>query len=1194
MDIFKGKIELKCIETTTAIIDNGVISNLGVTYLGVSGNAVFNKNVTFNDTTIYNELALHYAPAEYYDDVTFYAPITVDSISITSAIAQNLNATNISSQNTTINNLGATCVDAEKINVNQLGVSGSSEFYGPVTFHSNVYGITSGDPSINGVSGFLLDVDGDVNIAGDLTVGGQINFSGILNSQIGIPTDDQTTRPIDISTTGFTNDIGLNLTPSMFIADGFQIIDQYLKTYFLTPPPGVTLINCISTAQDITIEWENFPKIEYAPLNIYLPHVEEMRIDYVESSLSWSDPSKVTIHTTSRDTNKVIFHIQGSGSGLSSTTWNEYTIQSGVNYNFRIYAVNHHSGQPIYLEILNKSTTPIGIPSAPTSFTATKLDTTSIDTSWTKPIDHDNITSSDNTQPIIQRYAVDYVATNSVRYPTFITDSGTKYTTVTVYPNNSATTLGITGLNPGTEYTLSVAAKNAINANYGPESNTDIATTDLPEIPPILSSSDASLIQHLSSLYSPYLSNGGYSLDGETIAYPILNIVNINGVSGSEPIRTTITPKLLNNGIPGTTLTDTATLTAYGGFDNDYGSNDVVNVNLDGFSHSSKVGNYDNVKVRLRIEYDGDYYTTPSDGFYKAYSMYAEALNVPTNFPPSINKYVLGLEYNNLDIGTTNVVTDRVNFYIDDLNDNPLLSGVYITEETLGLSSSTQISGVPTYKNNASFRFQFTISNIANHFLRHDRKHADVIVITSNNSPMSDTLAIEKISNVPSTGNIDGTIHQYFDPPSNLHQRSNTLHNSFGQVLAINPGDIQIHTFEIPLTSLANNKFDENFTIKIIPYNLYTANNIQPGVTGIFADPNNPILTLSKLRIDTKSIENDRSNSSTTETLGRHVQSGLGTFPEIGITQIGQAGGDYDHSQSILSGNYAQELQLVNGLYQSVNGSDGYKNYNLPAPNNYYFSYGYPFYDYSIISNTSSSMRYTTFKYTGVIPSGQTRERLRITINEMTGLTVDFTKFNQANHQLWLKIVDIGDGTNIDSHTSTVGWLDCTNTVGQSGVMIGLDGTRCINGATSTASQRDCYIRPGTSPNATIYIRIGIPQNVNAKFKSISCRSVSTFNEGGVVTTEILDTQIVEIDDWRIRTYNDILLFEFYNGYEWVTKETISPDSSGPIPENIENSIISTKIIEINDIWRIRTIDNTLLFEYFDGIQWIIKQHIIP
>lgn len=1133
MDIFKGKIEAKCIELTQlSVSGTATIENLGVTSIGVSGNSYF------------------------HDDVNFYAPITatnitVDQISITTANIDTLGVSTINvevlnvtginvinaitfSNSVDIGNLNTDYIDAITINaelltslntvLNNLSVTGPSNFYGPadyygnVTFHGNVFGVSGGggvgDTTINGVSGFVLEVDGDVNIgndlnieggttiAGDLVVNGNVIIDGELCASIGTPTDDQSERPIDISKTTFTNTIGLNLGTTMKIADGFQVIDYYFKTYFLCPPPGVSLVGCTATPEDLSIEWENFPKIEYAPLDIYLPHVIENRIDYVQSSLNlgldWSHPSTVTIQTTTRDSNKVVFHTQGSGSGLMSNTWDEYNINSGTSYDIRIYGVNHHSGEPTYLDILGKSTSIIGIPNAPTSLLASGVSTTSISTSWIKPIDHDNITVGNNTFPIIERYAINYQAISSVRYPTYIGSTGTQYTTLTVDPTNSSTNLTLTSLNPGTVYSVSVSGKNSINSTGGLNNNGygesigTTGTTNLPSKPPLLSTSDANALNNVSTLRSPYLSNGGYSLDGQTVTSPIIRFANIN--DSTEPIRTTTTPNVRNNETAGTISLNTATLYAYGGLDTDYQTNDIISENIDGFSHASNVGNYNGTKVRLRINSDGDYYSSPSNGFYKSFSMYAQGLISSAYYPASTNKYVLGLRYQSLD-GGSDITTNKVNFYVDNLNTNPTLSGVYITEEIVGVSASTQISGVPTYKNNASFRFQFTISEIANYFLRHDRKHAEAFIETSTNLVLSSTLSIQKISNIPSIGNVDGTTHQYFEAPGNLHQRSSTLHNTSGQILATNPGNIQLHTFEIPLTSAANSKFDENFRVQVDPYNLYSANSSGSSATGIYANPLNISLTQSKLRIDTKSIENNRNESATTTSEGRHVQSGLGTYPDLGITIAGQCGGDYDHTQSLLggiSGNYAQELQLVNGSYQTPSVGDGYKNYNQSSPNNFYFPTSYSFYDYSTISSGVTTTRYTTFKYTNLFASG-TKERIKLTINGMTGLTVDFTQFNQANHELWLRVVDIGDGSDLELHTSTVGWLNCCNTVGQSGILTGVNNTFCINGGTSTASQRDCFIKPGTTENAVIYVRIGIPNNVNAKFTSITCQAVDSF-----------------------------------------------------------------------------------------------------
>lgn len=1109
MEIFKGKIETKCIIVEQLGATYGIFENISVTNIGISGNV------------------------EFLNGVTFHEPLNIDCIDV--------------------NKLNANTITSNDVIINDLSVTGQTNFYDTVTFHGTVIGISgisnggSGGDTINGVSGFLLDEQGDVYIQGDLIVSGEINTE--INTIIGQPTNDNNYRPIDISSTSFTDNIGINLNENMKISDGFQIIDQFFKTYFLCPPPGVTLIECISTAEDLTIEWENFKKVEYAALNIYLPHVIENRIDYVKSSLNtnldWSDPSTITINTTSRDTNKVIFHTQGSTSTLSGNTWNEYTIESSVPYDIRIYGINHHSGEPIYLQILNKSTTSIGIPSAPTLLNTFDIGTTSISSSWTKPIDHDDSTTGNNIFPIIERYLIDYEAIGSVRYPTFLTDNGLEYTTLTTYPTNSSTNKTINGLNPGTEYKLSVSAKNAINSTgginndgYSPKTDIVTITTELPEKPNLLKTTNANELNDLTILINPYPSDGGYSLDGQTICNPIIRFANIN--DEIHPLRTIITPNIRNNEIPGTTYASTSRLYAYGGLDSQYQNDDIISIDIDGYSYISNVGNYDSTKIRLRIDTDGDYYNnSPNNGFYKSFTMYAQGITSITNYPASIDKYVLGLRYENLDGSTgSDITTEKVNFYIDDLNNVPDLSGVYITEEVIGISASTQISGIPTYKNNAEFKFQFTASNLANNFLRNDRKHAEVLLETSENVLLSNTLIIKKINNDISSGNVDGSIHQYYEAPLNLHEQSLNLHNTTGQILAPNSGNIQLHTFTIELTDSADNKFDEDFRIQVTGYNLFGSGT---SVNGVYVDTSNSILTTSKLRIDTRSIENERSNSSTTSSLGRHVKSGLSQYPDIGTTQAGQCGGNYDHSQSILSGDYADELQLVNGYYSTPLVGDGYKNYNQSTPNNYYFPTSYTFYDYSSISSSSSNIRYTTFKYTGVIPTGTTKERLRITINGMNGLTVDFTQFNQANHEMWLRVLDIGDGTSYEDDTTTSGWLDCTNTIGQSGILTGINGTRCINGGTSTATQRDCFIRPGTTENAEIYIRLGLPQNINAKFISITCEAVDTFISNENTQGVLISPNNINLPlegNWRINTkinsfgYEE-LIFERFNGTEW-------------------------------------------------------------
>ena len=61
---------------------------------------------------------------------------------------------------------------------------------------------------------------------------------------------------------------------------------------------------------------------------------------------------------------------------------------------------------------------------------------------------------------------------------------------------------------------------------------------------------------------------------------------------------------------------------------------------------------------------------------------------------------------------------------------------------------------------------------------------------------------------------------------------------------------------------------------------------------------------------------------------GLKVRSGTGQYPALG-TSTANFSDTYDHAASILASNtaYSEELQLVNGKYQTPGSSDGYKNY---------------------------------------------------------------------------------------------------------------------------------------------------------------------------------------------------------------------------------------------------------------------------
>jgi hypothetical protein len=367
------------------------------------------------------------------------------------------------------------------------------------------------------------------------------------------------------------------------------------------------------------------------------------------------------------------------------------------------------------------------------------------------------------------------------------------------------------------------------------------------------------------------------------------------------------------------------------------------------------------------------------------------------------------------------------------------------------------ISGIPTFDTSAVFSYQIEMTQIADYFLRSDRVHTKVSLVDTVSNGVS--YSTESFITQPDIG----VSFYYYSGTNDPAVTSTALFDGTGLVLSSNPGSIQFKDFTVPLNS-ASDVYTEDFGVQAYSYNLFgTSTRYTGGYTG------------KTLRIDTKSINN-------TSGLSKQVVSGSGQYPVIGVSG---AGGVYSHSDTITT---TEELQLVNGRYRTVS-SGGYADYT-----NLYVSGSPVLRDYTGITATSD-YRYVTFKYTGLqagIPSGETREKIRVTLNSMTGLTVNMTTPDTENHRFHVRVVDIGDGTGIND-TTTVGWMDACNVISPVGLQDGANGTRCLNQSTSTNSQRDITLRNGTTENAVIYFRIGVQNNISASLGNLTVVAVSTF-----------------------------------------------------------------------------------------------------
>jgi hypothetical protein len=886
---------------------------------------------------------------------------------------------------------------------------------------------------------------GNLSISGTLTANAVVAAnSGIadLRYAIGIPTPNADTRPINISNSSFTNNIGLNLTPATLGTDGFQLLDRYIDVYMYDTPPAPVLSGTTSASTFIGVSWTNPSVIKSAFTNTTLPCLLDVKVQIVKSSenggLTWNGASLQTISTGTTGTRGAYFYTSGSGSGLTGDVYNSYSsILASTSYDVRVYITNYSTRTLKYLTILGLSTTTTGKPGIVTSVTTSSPTTSSLNTSWTAPADNDDITAGNNTLPIISTYRVVYTPTSTVRYGGLFSTADTiSNTTTTSYPTPSSTSITTSSLLPGTGYSVYVSAKNEVNALYGP-TGAGSGTTIVPTKPTSLVVSDCSSLTGVATI-------SGYALDGSTVITPIINL------NASPTIKTTTSGNILLNNTAGSSASALATLTGNAG-----GSSTSVSIN--GFPTMASIVAQTTNRATINITAETDAYSGSSTNFWKTATVNVQAASPATNYPASISSYSMNVQYSSTQ-GASSVSTTPVVFYTDLVSSVPVITNAGIKSETA--NGYQYVSGVPSYTTAATFMTQFNISNIANKFLRSDRTHATVQIISGTTS-ISNPVTITKTT--------IGASHKYYNTTGN-DTTSVSLMNTSGLQLSESPGGVQFNDYTITLGATGNNKYAELMYLTVAGYNLLGSGS-SSGTPGYVSNAASPVT--NPLRIDTVSIASLPSSK---------VRSGGGVYPNIN-TGVTGAGDVYDHTVSLIASGYTEELQYINGNHRTpANG--GYSNYST-----FYFPAGassLPNYS-SITADTN--IRYATFKFTGIgigITTGQTRDKIRIILNGMSGLTVNMQTPNTQNHIFQVAIVDTPS-------TSTNTWLDATNVILPVGLLTGTNGTPCLNQGTSTNTQRDCTILSGTTENAVIYVRVGIRNNINATIQSVTVTAVTTF-----------------------------------------------------------------------------------------------------
>ena len=935
-------------------------------------------------------------------------------------------------------------------------------------------------------------------------------------------------------------DIGLPLYPETKIQDGFQLLDAWLKTYLMTQPPEVCLeerISCevpeTASSDYFTVHWNLPPRRCLGILDIQVPLINNVLIDFVESSKNpdcdFTHPD--TLHITAPETTTTFqaFTDDGNGSLTSGdftdnlgTTWRQYTVDPGVQYDIRVYGKNYNCEHEFnYMIEKNLCTLDVGIPSEPLNLTCGSEGIEQITLNWNAPLDNNDLLAGNNPLPTLEQYAIDYSATTTLRYGGLDDD---QLGVTNALTGNTNTNYTVSGLNPGTTYEFQVSAKNVLNSTgglgndgFGPESNIVYCTTTLPDIPPVIGSIN------LANTGSLTYSGGGCNLSATqnfTYIYN-WNLLDPSNTDASKQIRTNILTSRRNNQIPGSESLMTSTVRAQSGLESSYTlAGNTAEKDLNGFGQALGTGltlTANNV-TGLQITADQDYYTVDDfEGFWKDWNGYGIAYDLGITsedatklFYANYNRiYNMRMEQSYNEDGSSynvndpdnvqTVTTNTLEFVIDDLNELPGVTacGIY---DVVGTAEEQEaqveyVSGVPTWNTSATFNYRFTMEEIAHKFIRADKCHADVGLYLSDNTVVSDITRIDKTDNSSGSPNADtihtSTSHRYYTSPGvttgqQYYEISSTLHNILGTELEEDPGDIQFNDYTITFSSLADEVCDEDVRLRVTPCNLYGTGSYEAcpyldSMTGV----------TKLLRIDTCSTVCLATVDDSFDTNGELVSSGTGQYPDVNTggvhaTDVGVA---YNHQLNLYT-DLPEQLTLLAGRWQNPLAIDY---------NNYYFPSGTIIPDLSGITE-DGNYRYVTFTYrrTGsnwdVQGTGKvTQERVRLTINDPQGLTLDLSQIGAANHRLYLKVTGYGstpgDG---DPNGYDTYWLDCTNTRPSIGIINGIisqndeaifqgDGVNCLN-PTSTVSVRDCYIPIVTTEDARFYVRIGWQNDVDYNF----------------------------------------------------------------------------------------------------------------
>ena len=839
-------------------------------------------------------------------------------------------------------------------------------------------------------------------------------------------------------------------------------LDSWIFQNLITKPPAPIGLTSTSNKSNISISWTNPLLYSIGLLNTYVPNITTL---FVNISNTTNTLRHTIVLSNQANLPMYPFAVQGAdffnfgsfNSNIVNKCNTYYVGQSRTDlthgtgpYNITVYFSNFNVTPQIpinFVNILNVNLQTVGAPSAPRSLAFIGSNENSITFQWLNPqfseaADNLNTVALCNYRLIASNVSVLYnIYPRRFRGTHDTRDLNAIPNTINFVGGTQSSP--VTGLYPDNPYSGRIEARNVINTDYGLFSNfPGYSITTLPIEPARLQAT--SLTPNAGYTYAV---TGIIASNRNASAVTVYNLENIvGGLIFTFPnlaIHSSSTPGISNVDISRIIASNSSGSTAF--FSNA------------GFLDSNSYSNAAQCNIIIGRNNVRDHYGTT-----EGYTGFYQVANYTVSFGQSLfsarqEPFRLFVSQSNSNSPNPHFATQTNVFYIDDLAAASSVN--MLSNDGVFPLPSNYITGVASYSPGNILSNFIDISNIGKNFLNSANLGQYALTIGANGPVISDTTILNSIT-------------------TPILNTTNTVYSS-----GVLPNPARIHVTSI-LTIGANVAFTSDNADLVM--NIVTRNIREPTSGGqnvfncnvLYFDPT--LGRTLKPYIDYRSI-NVISLGGSNSSNGLRVESG------IGLTNPTNYGSNFNH-MSNLATTYVNELQMVNGLYVTKAASpvNAYRNYS-----NYYRNNNV---DYSGISD--STIRFVTFKYTQNRSNAPTVQ---------IGIRFDYTDSGTTFPLLVNGL--FGNGIlfqyKVDSYKDSAGNTTSTanTTPSQSNqTTVWLNGNATLQdsfdtqswqqpnfGALASNNGQDRYltVRSGNYGFFDLYIRIGIPMNLNASFRRV-------------------------------------------------------------------------------------------------------------